>query len=102
MYIRAKHYQNRTYYTVVRTERDGGKVRQRQVTYLGKHRTLESAISDLEARIDTAYLVVEQYQTRFDAPEMAAKEAQRLLVLNDRLELLRALQRTMSTRHATT
>ena len=98
MYIRAKHYQNRTYYAVVRSERDGGKVRQRQVTYLGKHSTLESAISYLEARIENAHLFIEQCQTRFKAPQMAADEVQKLRELTDRLEALRVLQREMQKR----
>jgi predicted RNase H-like nuclease (RuvC/YqgF family) len=100
MYIRAKHYKDRTYYAVVRSERDGGKVHQRLVTYLGKHRTLEAAISDLEARIENVRLVVEQWQTRFNAPQRVAEEKWRLRELKDRLETLRALQREMQKRRS--
>lgn len=98
MYIRAKNHKGRTYYAVVRAEREGGKVHQRLVTYLGKHSTLEAAISDLEARIENAHLIVEQCQTRFNAPQRAAEAKQKLHELNDRLETLRALQSKMQRR----
>lgn len=102
MYIRAKHYKGRTYYAIVRSERDGGKVYQRQVTYLGKHSTLESAINDLEAEIENGHLIVEQWLIRFNDPEMAAESRQRLQKVIDRLETLRVLQREMRKRRAVT
>lgn len=101
MYIRAKHCQNHTYYAVVRSERKDGKVRQRLVVYLGKHSTLESAISYQETCIEAMHRFIKQQQTRLNTPEKAAEATQQLRKHSDRLELLRALQRKMQ-RHTTT
>ncbi len=51
MYIRAKHYGTRTYYSLVMTTRKKGKVRQHVICYLGKHPTLESAIAAFEEEL---------------------------------------------------
>ena len=51
MYIRAKHYGTRTYYSLVMTTREKGKVKQYVICYLGKHPTLERAIAAFEEEL---------------------------------------------------
>ena len=102
MYIRAKHQQGRTYYAVVRAEREGGKVRQRLVTYLGKHSSLESAISEIEAHIHKAHLCLEQSKTLFNSPERAVNEERNLKRLTRRLITLCTIQEEMQKSRPTT
>jgi hypothetical protein len=51
MFIRAKKYDGRTYYALVSSRRQDGKVVQKIEAYLGKHPTIEGAIAGLEAKV---------------------------------------------------
>jgi hypothetical protein len=47
MFIRAKRQGERTYYYIVRSERAGGRVRQKTIAYLGEYQTLDAALESL-------------------------------------------------------
>ncbi len=51
MFIRAKRQGERTYYYIVRSERVGGRVRQKTIAYLGEYPTIEAALESLPLEI---------------------------------------------------
>jgi len=51
-FVRAKHQGDRTYYYLVETYREGGRVRQRALAYLGEYPKVEEAVAQLPRRIE--------------------------------------------------
>ncbi len=52
-YIRRKQVKGNTYYQLVESYRDGGKVRQRLIMHLGRYQTVEELIVSIEATIES-------------------------------------------------
>ena len=101
MYIRAKHSGNRTYYTLVKTERKDGKVRQRYLFYLGRHSTVQAAVTALEKHVEETRKRVSYHLNRYwDMKETFHKEQldrleARYDLLTAKLARLKALEKEM-------
>ena len=59
-FIRHSTVNGHTYYAVVQSYRDGGKVRHRQLAYLGRYPTVPAAIDGFGAELEAAEGVVKQ------------------------------------------
>jgi len=79
-YIRAKGkgWQGQPYYYLVEAVRDGGKVRQRVLFYLGRYATVQAALAGLPADIDK-----ERYLLAKAQANMAAVRERLRLSLSD-------------------
>ena len=53
-FIRKKQQKGKSYYYLVVNQRDGGKVKQKVIAYLGKHATLEAALQAMQQRMAIA------------------------------------------------
>ena len=101
MYIRAKHSGSRTYYWLVKAERKDGKVRQRHLFYLGRHSTVQDAVSALETQTkETWQLLVYHLNRYWDTKEPFHKEQSDTLearydLLTAKLAKLKALESEM-------
>ena len=101
MYIRAKHSGNRTYYTLVKTERKDGKVRQQYLFYLGRHSTVQNAVTALalEKHVEETRKRVSYHLNRYwDTKEPVHKEQldkleARYDLLTTKLAKLKALEK---------
>jgi len=61
LFVRAKHQGDRTYYYLVESYRDGGKVRHRTLAYLMKYATVEQALTELPRRIELRRLRLSEH-----------------------------------------
>lgn len=81
-FVRKKTSRGCVTYSVVESYRDGGKVRQRVLAYLGKHPTIEAKIAQFEIYRDAARTMM------FNNPESVAsceQEIAKLKALQDKL-----------------
>jgi hypothetical protein len=107
MFIRKKQTKRGTaVYYLVESQRVNGKVRQRSVAYLGRENTIESAIAEVNERIDFATWAVERakprrYRCSWKRSRQQMEEHQigeaesRLRMFQDRLAKLQAVVTTV-------
>ena len=101
MYIRAKRYDNRTYYWLVKAERREGKVKQQHLCYLGRHSTIEDAVAALETRVEETRRLIGYHLNRYwDTKEpyheqQLEKVHSRYRVLTTKLAKLKAFEEEM-------
>lgn len=89
-FIRTKQQHGHTYYYLVENRREGGKVRQKVIVYLGRHATVAAALEETQRRIGIFKRLLQQGTSTVSSEHTQQEFRETLQQLEERYGVLQA------------